>query len=126
MPSSQILPTGREARAYGAPSLHDAARHEESGDLREWLDLQTLLRNKGRFSAVFAADRTAELLSTLRSRKLEPKRLRFVHAHAAEPATLVLVEAVRSAGPGLEVHAPLVVHVQGGGYSDEMKDIYGA
>lgn len=107
------------------PSRH-AARHEEAGDIQEWLDLQTLLRNKGRFSAVFAADRTAELLSTLRSRKLEPKRLRFVHAYASEPASLVLVEAVRSAGPGLEVYAPLVVHEQGGMYSKEMKEIYGS
>lgn len=107
------------------PSRH-TARHEEAGDIREWLDLQTLLKNKGRFSAVFAADRTAELLSTLRIRKLEPKRLRFVHAYASEPASLVLVEAVRSARSGLEVHAPLIVHEAGGGYSDEVKEIYGS
>jgi tRNA1(Val) A37 N6-methylase TrmN6 len=106
-------------------SSRQTARHDASGDIRAWLDLQIFLKNKGRFYTIFAADRTAELLSLLRNRKLEPKRLRFVHAYASEPASLVLIEAVKSAGTGLEVLAPLVVHEPGGGYSEEMREIYG-
>lgn len=107
-------------------SSRRAARHDASENIHAWLDLQIYLKNKGRFYAVFAAARTAELLSSLRNRKLEPKRLRFVHAYGSEPASLVLIEAVKSAGTGLEVLAPLVVHEPGGGYSEEMREIYGA
>ncbi len=102
-----------------------AARHDGSADIQAWLDLQAFLRNKGRFCIVYTAGRAAELLSSLRGRKLEPKRLRCVHSSADEPAFLVLIEAVKSAGAGLEVLAPLVVHKPDGGHSEEMKAIYG-
>jgi len=55
---------------------------------------------------------------------LEPKRLRLVHPYANKPASLVLIEAVKGGGAGVEVLAPLVVHEPGGGYSKEMREIY--
>lgn len=107
-------------------SLRRTARHDDAGNIQTWLDLQVFLKNKGRLNAVFVAARTAEMLSLLRNRKLEPKRLRFVHSYTSEPASLVLIEAVKSAGIGLEVLAPLIVHEPGGAYSEEMREIYGS
>lgn len=101
------------------------ARQGVSANLQPWLDLQIFLKNKGRFYLVFPAARAAELLASLKDRKLEPKCLRFVHSYATKPASLVLIEAVKSAGAGLDVSAPLVVHELGGGYSEEMRQIYG-
>jgi tRNA1(Val) A37 N6-methylase TrmN6 len=36
-----------------------------------------------------------------------------------------LLETVKGAGAGMDVLPPLVVHEQDGGYTDEMKKIYG-
>jgi tRNA1Val (adenine37-N6)-methyltransferase len=60
----------------------------------------------------------------LRKRNLEPKRLRLVHPYQDKPASLVLIEAVRNAGAGLEVLPPLIVHEQPGVYSEEMRAVY--
>ena len=101
------------------------ARQDQSAGLEAWLDLHYSLKNKGRYFIVFPANRVAELTSLMRSRKLEPKRARFVHPYHDKPAALVLIEAVKSAGVGLEVMPPLIVHEQGGGYTEEMREIYG-
>jgi tRNA1Val (adenine37-N6)-methyltransferase len=101
------------------------ARQEQNASLPCWLDLQSLLKSKGRYFLVFPADRSAELLSLLRERGLEPKRLRSVHPFLNKPASLVLVEAMKTPGVGLEILPPLIVHEKSGGYSQEMRLIYG-
>jgi tRNA1Val (adenine37-N6)-methyltransferase len=101
------------------------ARHDESAPLSAWLDLQTLLKNKGRYFLVFSATRAAELLVLLRDRNLEPKRIRFAHPSRAKPASLVLVESTKSARSGLEILPPLFVHEAAGTYTPEMRSIYG-
>lgn len=106
------------------PDRH-LARQSQSAPITAWLDLKDLLKNKGRYFLVFPASRAAELVAHLRTRNLEPKRLRFVHPYAHKSASLVLVEAMRSAGVGLNVLPPLIVHEQDGGYTEEVKEIYG-
>jgi tRNA1Val (adenine37-N6)-methyltransferase len=106
------------------PDRH-LARQGQTAPLFAWLDLKDLLKNKGRYFLVFPASRAAELVSLLRTRDLEPKRLRFVHPYMNKPASLVLVEAMRSAGIGLDVLPPLVVHERDGGYTEQVREIYG-
>jgi tRNA1Val (adenine37-N6)-methyltransferase len=101
------------------------ARHDGAASLPCWLNLQSLLKHRGKYVLVFPADRAAELMGLLREKKLEPKRLRFVHPYLNKPALLVLLEAVKGAHAGLDVLSPLIVHAQDGGYTDELKAIYG-
>jgi tRNA1Val (adenine37-N6)-methyltransferase len=101
------------------------ARQDQTAALPFWLDLQTVLKNKGRYFLVFSASRAAELMSLLRERRLEPKRIRSVHPYKDKPASLVLIEAVKTGGVGLDVLPPLIVHERGGGYTEEMQEIYG-
>jgi len=109
-----------------SPSLErQTARHDQAASLPLWLNLQALLKTKGKYFLVFPAYRAVELTSLLREKKLEPKRLRFVHPHMHKPASLVLLEAVKGAGAGIEVLPPLIVHEQDCGYTDEMKEMYG-
>ena len=107
-------------------AARQTARHDESADIGSWLDLQYFLKTKGRYNLIFPAARTAEVVSLMRTKHLEPKRARFVHPYQDRPASLVLLEAVKAGGTGLEILPPLIVHVHGGAYSDEMKEIYGA
>jgi len=101
------------------------ARQDQAASLHAWLDCRNLLKNKGRYFLVFPAGRAVELISLLREKKLEPKRVRFVHPHHHKPASLVLIEAVKAAGTGVEVLLPLILHNADGGYTDELKQIYG-
>ena len=101
------------------------ARQDQLGRIEFWLNLQTFLKQRGRYNLVFPASRLAELVSLMRERGLEPKRLRFVHPKEHKPASLVLIEAVKSAGPGLIVLPPLVVHEPDGSYKEDVRSMYG-
>lgn len=118
-------PYGKWGHGRTSPSFsRQAARQDRLAPLPAWLNLQKLLKNGGRYFLVFPAPRAAELISLLRQKQLEPKRLRFVHPRLHKPASLVFIEAVKAAGAGLEVLPPLIVHGENGGYSDEMRQIY--
>ncbi len=119
-PPFTVWRAGRTSPSIG----RQTARHDRRAPLTAWLNLQLLLKNRGRYCLVFPAGRAAELMSLLRESKLEPKRLRFVHPSYGRAAYLVLIEAVKSAGIGLEVMPPLIVHETAGDYTGEMKQIY--
>ncbi len=104
-----------------------AARHELAGTFVAFLSAAAgLLTGGGRFFVVFPAERLTELLVELRVQRLEPKRLRMVHARAGEPAKLVLVESRKAGRPGLKVEPPLYVY-QGKDrdYTSEVLKMYG-
>ena len=83
-----------------------------------------LLRSGGRFCCVHRAERTAELLETLRRHRLEPKTLRFVQKDACTPPRLVLLGCRRDGGTGLTVHTPLLLQNGDGSESQELRRIY--
>jgi tRNA1Val (adenine37-N6)-methyltransferase len=97
----------RLARGESAAKLEDfaaaAARHA---------------RQAGRAAFIFAAARSAELISVLRASRLEPKRIRFVHSYAGASASTVLVEARKGGGVEVEVEPPLVMYDAPGVYSN--------
>ena len=113
--------TGQESPSRA----RQTARQDVTASLPHWLDLHTFLRDKGKYFLVFPASRAAEIMSLLQKRGMEPKRLRCVHPFQEKPASLVLIEAIKTKGVGLEILPPLVVHERGGGYSQEMREIYG-
>jgi len=102
------------------------ARQDQTASLSCWVDLQTVLKNKGKYFLVFPANRSAELISVLRERGLEPKRMRWVHPFEDKSASLLLIEAIKTSGVGLTILPPLVVHEKNGGYTKEMREIYGS
>lgn len=109
-----------------SPALErHVARHGEMGSLAAWVELERLLKNKGKYYFVFSAQRAAELFGLAKAKKLEPKIVRFVHPRADRDGSLVLMEAVKGAGVGVKVLPPLIVHEDDGSYTKEMKAIYG-
>ncbi len=86
------------------------ARHELALMLPELLDISAyLLRPGGRLGIIYAAPRMADLVWELRSKGLEPKRLQVVHHRVETPASLLLVEAVKGGGAGLELLPPRIL-----------------
>ena len=97
------------------------ARHEVEGTLADFLRAGAwLLRHRGRMYLVYPSERAVELFSAMRQHGLEPRRARFVHSFAGDPATLVLAEGVKGARPSLTVLPPLVIYRRKDEYTDEM------
>lgn len=85
-----------------------------------------LLKNRGRFYAIFTASRLAEFLDLLREVKLEPKVLRLVHSYPGEEARLFLVKATKGAKQDLRVLPPLYIYKgKNLDYTEEVKSFYG-
>jgi len=94
------------------PTLEKAiARHEITATLEDLIGMASyLLPIKGRCYLIFSAWRTVDLLTLLRSKGLEPKRLQFVHPHLEESAKLILIESVKASGVELKIMEPLILH----------------
>lgn len=104
------------------------ARHEVTATLSDVVEAAFFaLKTGGRLALVYPANRGASLLSELKKRTLEPKRLQVVYSYPGCPGKLVLVEAVKGGGEELEILPPFYVHAEpGGSYTPEMASMYAA
>lgn len=101
------------------------ARHELHGSLDDFLDTSRyLLKNGGRFYAIYLAERLPELLNKMSAKKIEPKHLRSIHSRQKNEAQLVLIEGRRSGRPGLTIAPPLFIY-EGEDYSAEVRRLAG-
>lgn len=82
------------------------------------------LRPGGRFYLVHRPRRLMDLLTVMRSYKLEPKRMRFVHSYADKEANMVLIEAFRGGGVQMHIEPPLIIYKSVNEYTDEVKKLY--
>lgn len=81
----------------------------KSGSLGVFLDAaRRAMGRRARACFVYPAIEATTLFLELRRRGLEPKRVRFVHAKAIDPARVVLVECAAGKPGGLVVEPPLV------------------
>jgi tRNA1Val (adenine37-N6)-methyltransferase len=60
----------------------------------------------------------------MRSNNIEPKSAQFVHAHADEPAGMVLAEGVKGAGPEIRILPPLVLYERHGCYTKQALSLF--
>jgi tRNA1Val (adenine37-N6)-methyltransferase len=93
------------------PAMEKAiARHEIKGTLEDLISIASyLLPPKGRCYVIFPVLRTVDLLIVLRSQRLEPKRLQFVHPRFEENAKFILSESIKESGVELKVMSPLIL-----------------
>ncbi len=88
-----------------------AARFEQHADFARFARCAAIaLKTRGKFIFIHLPERLTEIMAALNQAGLEPKRLRMVHARKDAHARMVLVEAVKSAKPGLKVEPPLILH----------------
>jgi len=120
-------PYMNDADGLKNPDLSRAiARHEVLCTLADVLrEAVMLLKPGGRMYLVHRPHRLAEILTTMREYKLEPKRMKLVHPFVHKEANMVLIEAARGGRPLIKVEAPVIVYQEPGIYSDEIYDIYG-
>ncbi len=108
--------TGRENPDRG----RRLARGESSATLADFVRAaRRYARHGARVAFVFTARRSAELISTMRAEKLEPKRIRFVHPRIDMPASVVMVEARAGGGIEAAIEPPLILYDRPGIYTRE-------
>ena len=102
-----------------------AAREERTCTLDELCTAAAFFtRWGGRFALVHRPERLSEVFCCLSSKKLEPKRLRFVYDKPSSPPCLILVESRRGGNPGLSIEPPLIIRNDDGSPTDETLKIY--
>lgn len=103
------------------------SRHELKCNLEQLVSTaKRLLKNGGRFSLVHRSERLAELITELRDKNIEPKRMRLVYPQLDKPSNLVLLEGIKGAKPGVKVEEPLAVYDSQGNYTKEVLKFYHA
>ena len=119
-------PYGRSGAAL--ESLSEAkrlARHEGDltpGDVARAAGM--LLKNGGRFCAVYPAPRAYELMRAMDDAGIAPKRIRTVHGVQGRAPKFVLLEGVKQGGEGLHWLEPLVLRHVDGSFTDQWHEIY--
>ena len=87
------------------------ARHEVCGDINDFCACAyRLLRHGGKFYSVWRPDRLCDLIFSLRSNRLEPKKITFVHATADSKPSMVLIQSTKGASSGDAITRPLILH----------------
>lgn len=102
------------------------ARHEITTNLDDICRVsQQVLKSNGRLALVHRPDRFLEIIDTLKSYKLAPKRVQFIYPKAGKEANMLLIEAIKDGSlEGLKILPPLIVHEENGDYTDAIKAIY--
>ncbi|HEX2509086.1 MAG TPA: methyltransferase [Microvirga sp.] len=114
-----------EGRARLSPHAGRAAAHVLPADgLEAWVKACAgLLKHGGRFVLVHRADRVGDCLTAL-GKGFGGVGLRFVHPRKDEPATRLLLTAVKGSRAPLTVAPPLILHEGSGRFTPEVEKLH--
>lgn len=84
-----------------------------------------LLKTHGKLFMVHRPQRLCDVIFAMRSRNIEPKRMRLVAPKPDKEANLVLIEGVKNANSELKLMPTLYVYDDKGAYTKEIDVIYG-
>ena len=112
----------------GLLSINEArtiARHEVFCSLEDVIGAAAyLLKNKGRFYMVHRPQRLVDIIEILRKYRLEPKKMQLVHPYIGKAPNMLLIEAIKNAGPLLKVLEPLIIYNEKRQYTEKIKELY--
>ena len=102
------------------------SRHEMLGDIGDFCACaKRLLKQGGDFYVVYRPDRLSDLIFALKSNRLEPKRLTFIHQNTDTPPSLLIIQAKLGAKSGMIVDKPVYIYKNGTQeYTKEFENIY--
>ncbi|MBQ9314707.1 MAG: tRNA1(Val) (adenine(37)-N6)-methyltransferase [Clostridia bacterium] len=101
------------------------SRHEVLCTLEDIIKVSArLLKTSGSIYMVHRTERLVDVLSEMRSEKIEPKRIRFIHPSYGKAPNLFLVEGIKHAKPFLKIEEPIYVYEKDENYTDTIKEIY--
>lgn len=102
------------------------ARHEILCTLDDVIrESAAVLKEHGRLYIIHKPFRLAEIFTTLKRYKLEPKKMCLVHPFIDKEPNMVLIEAVKDGNPMIKIEPPIIVYNTPGKYTDRILKIYG-
>lgn len=123
-PPFYLLGGGR----VSADKESEIARHQIACTLSDVLiALAMAVKNRGKVYLVYPAEKLGALLGLLPKQRLTAKRVQFVYSYpnSVDGARLVLLEAIKNGGEGLEVLPPFYIYEQKNGvYTEAMQQFY--
>ena len=101
------------------------SRHEITANLEDFISIASyLLKDQGSIYMVHRPERLADIMTSLRKYKLEPKVIKFVHPNQEKEPNLILVKAIKNARPFLKVEKPIYIYDLQGNYTKDILEIY--
>ena len=101
------------------------SRHEITANLEDFISIASyLLKDQGSIYMVHRPERLADIMTSLRKYKLEPKVIKFVHPNQEKEPNLILVKATKNARPFLKVEKPIYIYDLQGNYTKDILEIY--
>ncbi|MDN3020007.1 tRNA1(Val) (adenine(37)-N6)-methyltransferase [Paenibacillus sp. BSR1-1] len=107
------------------PNEHLAiARHEILCTLEDAVKASSqLVRQGGKVAFVHRPGRLLDMITLMRTYRLEPKRIQFVYPKQGKEANTLLVEAIKDGSPDLKILPPLFVYNEKDEYTPEIREI---
>lgn len=98
------------------------ARHEIHLTLDQAIQSTSgLLKQGGRAAFVHRPGRLLDIVTSMRSHRIEPKRIQFVYSKEGKDANTLLIEGTKDGKPDLKILPPLYVYDQDGNYTEEVR-----
>lgn len=115
----------KEENFFNEKDSLSIARHEIEITLAEIINISyNLLKDRGYFYLVHRADRLVDILSLLREKKLEVKKIRLCYTTDKKNAKIVLIESIKNGKSGLTILPSLIINKNDGEYSDEVLEMF--
>lgn len=103
-----------------------AARHELSCTVGQVCQAAAaLLKGGGRLCLCCRPERLTDCMVAMRENGIEPKRLQWVRQRAGALPWLFLLDGRRGRRSGLQLQPDILIEGPGGGFSDQLLQIYG-
>ena len=101
------------------------SRHEVKCTLEDIIKISSsLLTLTGHLAMVHKPSRLCDIIFLMRGCGIEPKRIRFIHNHAADAPMLVLVDGLFGGKSDVKILPPLILRNDDGSDSEEYKKIH--
>lgn len=101
------------------------SRHEILCTLEDVIKASSkLLVPGGQFVMVHKPERLVDIIYLMRTYKIEPKYLRFVHPSPYKKANILLIKGMKNGNSELKMMEPLYIYDEKGCYTDEINKIY--
>ncbi|MBU8908411.1 tRNA1(Val) (adenine(37)-N6)-methyltransferase [Desertibacillus haloalkaliphilus] len=101
------------------------ARHEIMCSLDDVIRVSSqLVKQKGKVALVHRPERLADLITTMRSYRIEPKRVQMIYPKRGKEANIVLIEGIKDGQAGMKVLPSLIVYGEDNQYTETFKEIY--
>ncbi|WP_332697209.1 tRNA1(Val) (adenine(37)-N6)-methyltransferase [Halalkalibacter lacteus] len=101
------------------------ARHEIYCTLEDVIRVSSqYVKQKGKVAIVHRPERLTDIMTLMRSYRIEPKRVQFIHPKKHKDANMVLVEGIKDGRSGLTCLPPIVVYNEQGVYTKQFRFIY--